>query len=121
MTKKISAKQLAAMKKTGAKTKRQASEVVVQRFDELLARLDKLEQLGNARIKAETELYESLSKLVAMRGEVDLSPLTAVLERIEALSATKPATAYEFTFKHRNDGRYESMHAEPVTPKVTKH
>lgn len=121
MAKKMSAAQLATKKRQGAKVTKQASEVVVKRFDELLARLDKLEQLGNARIKAETELYESISKLVSMRGEVDLAPLTAVLERIEALSATKPATAYDFTFKHRNDGRYESMHAEPVTPKITKH
>lgn len=120
LAKKISAKQLAQRKRGGAKATKQASEVVVRRFDELLEKLDAFEKLNDKRAEAQLKLIETMQQLLTTgrETEVDLSPMQDVLERIEAMSAAKEPVGYEFTFKHRRDGRYKSMTA---TPKVTKH
>ena len=116
----VSQAQLTARKKQGAKATKQASEVIVQRFDELLAKLDAFEKLNERRTEAQVNLMETMQELIAAgrEAQVDITPMTEVLERIEALSAAKAPATYEFTFKHKSDGRYAGITA---TPKVTKH
>ena len=126
----ISDSEYAELLEDGAALHEEAQPMTIERFGELIEKMDALVRASLERAEVETarnqmqlEVLATLQAVIRQNNAagqktatIDLEPLQTVLTQIQEANAERGRVAYDFDIKRSGQGYISGIVATPITP-----